>query len=520
MGRRCGAGDRDIVNLRNTLCAILAALAAGLASGTPSAAAAVPWTSAFAADSDRVLFMAADGGLWRAPFDLAARETLWAPSAAARVVRVRVSPDGRGAAWITRAARDSAQLWAMHDAPPHHLATFVPLDPSTYNIVHREAALPSVEDRDVRGARFLQPDARMHQSASIAFDWTPDSRLVVFGHADGVAAASVDNDSAGPFPVSSALALRLDALAPAPMFDLQSIVLRANSGTTEVFRSADQPVVDPSLPPGVAPDFSYEDPGHRSSYGGPTASRVTRGQHPEPARYLLYPLPHRWRVFAGPDLAPATPSVATASGLWWASGDHVHAVRSDDPRDRVAGRTGGLVRWIGWDVTHGQVLWVDANGLRAVSESGGDVQKLVTPSGGVRAAVGTRDGRWVAMVGDQLVLWDVMAARAVTMNWHGGEAAGLFSTDAGAIVLVTRAPDSAPRLVRVDVARGVAEAVETPRVPHGVVAQSPGGGALLLFDPAPRAPGQLHVYDIGGARWMDVENPGIIGWEPLIARGE
>ena len=79
---------------------VVLALAVVLA--VPAPAGAARWGEVFAADTDTVVFIGADGALLRSSFDLAAPETLWTPPPGQDLVRVRVSPDGRRVAWLAR----------------------------------------------------------------------------------------------------------------------------------------------------------------------------------------------------------------------------------------------------------------------------------------------------------------------------------------------------------------------------------------------------------------------------------
>ena len=58
----------------------------------PARLEAAAWSEVFAADTDTMVFIGADGTLLRAPFSLATRETLWTPPPGQGLLRVRVSP--------------------------------------------------------------------------------------------------------------------------------------------------------------------------------------------------------------------------------------------------------------------------------------------------------------------------------------------------------------------------------------------------------------------------------------------
>jgi hypothetical protein len=481
--------------------AIVAAWLAFAAARAPADPA--PWSSAFAADTDTVVFYAADGGLVRAPFNLAAPDTLWAPRAGEHVVRARVSPDGRGVAWITRAAgQDSASLWAVRDSVPRRIARFMPVDPMAYSMLHHEAVLPSVEEIGVRGGRFVQPDDRMHQPASYTLEWTPDGRAVMFGHASGLSAAAAN---AGPtFPVSNALALSITALHPSPVLAFRAIALRSEVHEIDVRGEPATPVVQHADPSLNAPEFTYLDPGH---------GRAARSGRPQQAGYLLYPLPHRWRFFPGEGLDPAESWTASRAAVWWISAGRIHGVRSDDPRDRVLTPTGRSATWLGYDAAREALLFVAGGVLQSMPESGGAARPLMAVHGLTRAAFASAGDRYVAIVGDSLGVWDTARAAATLLALGGLSPVALFEASDGALIAVTRTRGASPGLARVDLASRRLVPVTTPALRNGVVAASPGRGYLLLYDPIPRGTVPVQAYDVAADRWTEVANPGIIGWD-------
>ena len=210
------------MRIRWTMLLALAALAA------PSRLEAAAWSEVFAADTDTMVFIGADGALVRAPFSLAARETLWTPPAGQDLVRVRVSPDGRRVAWLARGFdRDTTRLWVDGAGSGGPRVRYFALLPDAYGRVHSEAAVPSLEDAGVRGARLVRPGPLDRRAPCNSLEWTPDSRAVVFGYDDGIAAVPVDGGAG--FGVSRALAVGLTALEPAPIYLVDAVVLRAQS---------------------------------------------------------------------------------------------------------------------------------------------------------------------------------------------------------------------------------------------------------------------------------------------------
>jgi hypothetical protein len=51
-----------------------------------------------------------------------------------------------------------------------------------------------------------------------------------------------------------------------------------------------------------------------------------------------------------------------------------------------------------------------------------------------------------------------------------------------------------------------------------VIAAAPGAAHALVVPAAPRAPTAIAVFDFASRKWVEVPNPGVIGWEPLVAR--
>lgn len=469
---------------------LIAAIAITLAAAA-SPVCAASWSEACAADSDTTVFFAGDGTLLRGPFHLATRETLWTPAPGERLVRVRVSPDGRQVAWLSAVeGRDSTTLWVAGDTPARALARYLPLQPGRYGVLHYEAPIPSVQDADIAGGRLIQPNVHMRGLDAYVLEWTPDSHALVIGHTRGLSAITVEGGDA--FPVNGALATSLEPLAPAPFYLVRAIVQRGQA----------------------APDAPEGQLGEQVS-PMPNGARATN--RAEQASYLLYPLPHRWRVYPGSAFDPEERHAANDVTAWYASGGKLRAVRVDDPREQVVADVGGRTFWLGTDASRREVLWASEKGLYAHAEEGGATRTLRRPHGPVRAAFTSRDGAVVGVVSDSLLVWDVAAGEGQSFALGGLDPVALYRTPDGALAVLTATHGKASGLARVDFAAHQLQPTG-PSVANAAVAQSPSGRLLLLYDPAATAPARVHVYDAASQRWTDADNPGITGWEPLTPR--
>lgn len=477
----------------------LAALAA------PSRLEAAAWSDVFAADSDTMVFLGADGALLRAPFHLAVRETLWTPPPGQDLVHVRVSPDGRRVAWLSRGFdHDTTRLWVDGASGPR--VRYFALLPGTYGRVHSEVAVPSLEDDAVRGARLVEPGPLTRRRASNTLEWTPDSRAVVFGYDDGIAAVPADGGAG--FGVSRALAVRLTALEPAPIYLVDAIVLRAQAtyfapegrgvhpSDMAVPLEDGRPVLD-------ALELAHPD------------VMITRGA--TAGTYLLYPLAHRWRVFTASDLTPSRLRAASAGTVWWAVGGSIRAVRAHDPAPTTEVRGREPVLWLGYDETTRSLLWVAGREVSRRPEDGGETAVLLRTAKAIRAVLpAVAGGRLGLVAGDSLVVWD-RGGEVQRAALAGLEPAALFEGPEGVLLVATRGGrKTPPRLARLEGGRLVP--LEVPPVKGGQFVPVSHGAKLLLFDPGGRAPETLHVLDVRGGRWDVVENPGIAGWEPLEPR--
>jgi hypothetical protein len=480
----------------------LAALAA------PARLEAAAWSEVFAADTDTMVFLGADGALVRAPFSLAVRETLWTPPPGQKLVRVRVSPDGRRIAWLARGfERDTTRLWVNDAGSGGPRVRYFALLPGAYGRLHSEAAVPSLEDPAVRGARLVQPGPFDRRSVCNTLEWTPDSRAVVFGYDDGIAAVPVD--SGAGFGVSRALAIGLTALEPAPVYLVDAVVLRAQS----TYFSPEGRGVHPS-------DMAVplED-------GRPVLDALELA-HPDllvtravsSGTYLLYPMAHRWRVFPAADLTPSRLRAASAGTVWWAAGGSIRAIRTHDPTATTEVRGQAPVLWLAYDEASRSLNWAAGREVARRPEDGGAATVLARTAKDIRAVLPAADGRRVGLLaGDSLLVWGPGGGAVRRTALAGLEPTAILEGPDGGVLVVSRARRGGPPgLARLDADRLVP--LEVPPVKGGRFVAVSHGARVLLFDPGSRPPAELHVLDVRSGRWDTVENPGIAGWEPLEPR--
>jgi len=488
---------------------VVLALAA-TAAWAPRSIEAATWGEVFASAPDTVVFLGSEGAVVRAPFNLATRETLWAPRQGQRLVRVRVSPDGRRVAWLTRSHdRDTTRLWVEDAGLGGPRVRYFALLSDQYGRVHSEPGVPTTEDPEVRGARLVQPNPLMRRPVCNTLEWTPDSRAVVFGYDAGVAAVPVDS---GPgFGVTRALAVGMEALEPAPIYLVDAIVLREKA---VYFRPEGRDVhpsdmavpLEDGRPVLDALELAHPD------------VMMTRG--PSSGSYLLYPVPGRWRVFGASDLRLGSPRAASPGTVWWASGAVIRAVRTHDPTPTDEVHADGRVVWVGYDDRRGALAWAAGSTVSRRPEGGGATVAILRVGGAITAALPSRTGRRVGFVaGDSLAIWDPADDGVFRVALGGARPAALFEGPAGEVLVATGGSHGAPSgLARADVAAGRLEPIVVPRVRGGVFLPAAGGAQLLLCDPGAKAPAVLDVFDVRSGTWTRVENPGISGWEPLEPR--
>jgi len=487
---------------------ILAALA-------PPGARAAGWSDVFAKDSGEVVFFGTDGALLRAPFNLARRETLWTPAGGQHLVRVRVSPDGRRVAWLSRGDdRDTTRLWVDGPRGAVLRVRYFGLESARYGRLHSEPGVPTIEDPGSLGARLVQPRALMRRSVSNTLEWTPDSRAVVFGYNDGIAAVSADGGVG--LSVSKVLAVHLDPLGPAPIHLVDAIVLRqhlqyVNQGLPGQLATEETGPIDWGDMFQDRPVMDAMELAHPDMMISKAATSGT---------YLLYPMTHRWRVFTASDLTRSRLRAASPGTVWWAAGSTIRAIRTADPTPTDEVQAAGPVVWLGYDEHHRALVWAGGREVGRRSEDGGPVSLVLRTGSSLRAGLESRTGRSVGLVtSDSLIVWDPAEDTVRSVSVRGLKPGALFAgRDGDVLVATTSGQGRPPGLARADFSAGRLIALETPEVKGGTFHAAGRGAWILLYHAGVRPPSVLQAYDVQSGRWTAVENPGLSGWEPLEAR--
>lgn len=440
---------------------IAAALGAACALAAPARAA--EWSEVFAAETDTVVFIGAGTEVWRAPFHLATRETLWLPHDGERVARIRISPDRSGAAWITRAQdSDTTRLWIHAHGVTRLAARFFSLQPMMQGAPNFEPVVPGVNDEVVDGARLIAPGPNMLRRSSNTLAWTPEGAAVVFGYDGGL--ATIAADSAVALEVSPVLVTDLLLLDPAPFY-----------------------LADVSV--------------------------VTRG--PEVGSYFVYPTAPRWRFFRASGIGLGSRWSADFTNVWWASGRDLKAARAHDPTPTLEAREPEDLVWLEAQTARHAIAWAADRRLSLKPAEGGEVRRVIVTAKPITAVLGGPGGRWrAAVAGDSLQLWDRVDDARVAVPLGHAVPIGLFESPDGALALAVTG-EGGPRLLRVDRDARALVDTKTPRVRGGRFYASPSGARLILANPGPTPPSRLQVFDFAGGGWTEVTNPGLAGWERL-----
>jgi hypothetical protein len=438
------------------------------ASSLPSAT----WSEAFAGDTDSVLFLAADGGVWRAPFDLSSRDTAWQAPGHEHVVRLVVSPDGRRAAWLARDQdQDSTSLWLADFGPNGHApelqARYEGLRPTRYNSHIFESDQPTTNDPVIRGARLVSPSIMQLRRTCNPIAWSARGEALVYGDGDGTVQAMPDGS--GVLRLSHAVPISLSSLEPAPLMLMNAVV----------------PVE----------------------------------RHTEEDWLLGYTARGSWRLYGAGGLTANKRLASSVTRVWWIDGHRVLAVRSDDAAVHAEIEADGAILWIGavprqdalWWVSDRDVFRHAADGERREMHASTSIAAMLEALGKPAVAAVTKDSLlWLAppdsgaaglplppFVPDQLVVGrdgDVLVAR---------QGSGLHHT-----LQLALCPRGAREFAVLD----------APYPGDAVLAAAPGAAHALVVAAAPRTPTAIAVLDFASRKWAEVQNPGVIGWEPLVAR--
>ena len=436
-------------------------LAAALAVAT--AARAASWSEVFAAETDTVVFIGAGTELWRAPFSLAARETLWVPREGERVARIRVSPDRRRVAWLTRSQdADTTHLWLSSNGVAHLGARFFSLQPMLRGSPNFEPVVPSVHDEVIDGARLISPNPTMLRRSSNTLAWTPEGSAVVFGYDGGLATLAAD--SAVAIQASPILVTDMLLLDPAPVY-----------------------LADVSV--------------------------VTGGA--EIGSYLVYPTRGHWRFFRASGLGLGSPWSADFATIWWASGHELRAAYAHDPTPRTEARESEDVVWLEAQPERRMIAWAAGRRLSRKPAEGGKAEAMLVAKKPITAVLGEPRRRWRGAVTiDSLLLWNRADDARAAVALKGVVPLELFESPDGALALVAKG-DRGPRLLRVDRDTGSLSDADAPPQRGGRFYSTPSGARLILANPGASPPHRLQVWDFATGSWTEITNPDIAGWERL-----
>lgn len=486
------------------------AIVHGLVAGEPAWGAR--WQDVMGVEPDSAVFLLAGGELVRGPFHLRDRDTLWVPRDGERISRFLAAPDGRQIAWLSRRGdRSPTALWVGGRGFAHPMMTFPGLVPGDYGSLYFEPAVPTLSDPIVRGARLVTPSPMGRGMSSNALEWTLDGRTVLCGSSRGLIQSPADTGAVRFLSEDRMIALR--RLSPSPIYLGHLLQVRAGSRVRSV-SPADPPPTEEGKEPSDYPRSQRIPEGSRTDDPALFEEKTSVER-----RVLLYLVGGRVRMFDSSGLDPSDAWTASFETVWWIDENTVHAVRARNPEATVEIQAGSPIAWIEYDPRRQALLWVAKGRVSARSETeardslifdvGSPVRRVITPARGTVRALVTDAG---------LVLWDLADDSRHTFESPGLRATGLFVTPNGNTFVVATggALRGAPlELYRVDSQAGRLERVPIPALKGARLAATPSCALLVLYRPGSRPPASLQVYDPAAGAWTEVENPGIVAWEPL-----
>jgi hypothetical protein len=482
----------------------------GLSAGGPAWAAR--WQDVMSAETDSVVFLMANGELVKAPFHLGDREPLWTPRKDERISRLLTAPGGGQVAWLSRAGdRGPTALWVGGRGAAHPMMTFPSLVPGDYGSVHFEPAMPTVADPVVRGARLVTPGPIGRGISSNAFEWTIDGRSILCGSGRGLIQSASDTGMARLLSEDRVIALR--RLTPSPIY--LAHLLQPQGGS----RVRNTPPPDPQHPqeggePGPYPRSARQPEGSKTE-----GSSVVEERTAIERRVLLYLVGRSVRLFDSSGLDPSDLWTASFDTVWWIQDNAIHAVRAQDPMATVEVRADAPIAWLEYDPQGHALHWIAEGRVSRRLESAQRDSLLFDLGAPVRRVITPPRGTLRALVTDtQLVLWDLADGSRRAFEHSGLRPSALLVAANGKVFVtaVGGALRGAPLdLYRLDFETGRLEPVRTPAIKGARVATTPSGNRLILYRPGSRPPSSLQVFDPGVGDWTEVENPGVVAWEPL-----
>jgi hypothetical protein len=230
--------------------------------------------------------------------------------------------------------------------------------------------------------------------------------------------------------------------------------------------------------------------------------------------YLLYPTAGGLHAFPAAGFDASSPWAASVGTVWWAEGRRLITVTAGDPTMRTIAEEAKPIVWLGWDVTRHAVLRAAGTRVTARGESdGGETVALETHTP-IRRVLEDDAGRTRAVVtADSVIVWDVATDARESAELHGADPERIFLLRDGSRIVETEGTNHMVRLMRVGA--GHLASLDAPVLKSAHVAASPGGGALLLWSGSTKPPATIYAWRVDTPGWIEVENPGLTGWEPL-----
>jgi hypothetical protein len=483
----------------------LIAVALGLAL-LAGRAGAERWQDVFAAEHDTTVFLAGDGALFRASFDLAWRDTLWRPRGDQRVVRFAVSPDGTHVAWVTRGADlDTTCLWISGPDRTRRALRYFSFQPRYSGYLYSEPGIPTVADRTPRGVRLVRGSSFSRRSAATTLEWTADGSRVLVGHDFGIADIPVDSLAMTSVPGLSAVSL--EALRPSPMF-LADVVVNQADSSGAITRTP-----EPDVPPAGGPGTEA------SPFDAPPLMRLgTRVSAGAPRRTtVLIPGAVGWGSCDARGWTGAHIRTPGRRALWWADGSTVRSVSGVDcsPFEEVL--ASDPIGWLGFDGSRDRLVVVAGRQLWTRPEPGGASSVILETASDIRRVLGpTPTGAIGLVTEDSLYLWSPATDAVRRLACGRLEPCELFDgPDGTTVVQVGIAAAGSRHLARADAGAGALVSVETPGKGEGIFRAVAHGAWILLYRPGSAPAREILAYDVRRDRWRLVSNPGLIAWEPL-----
>jgi len=297
-------------------------------------------------------------------------------------------------------------------------------------------------------------------------------------------------DTGAAREVSTVQYASLRLLDPAPIYLAEVVVLPSREATEAV-------------PP---PEYDVLD---RSRQHVTTSSTVHW--------YLLYPGTLPWKLFESSGFDATHPWTADEGTVWWADRKTVRAVHSHDPKPTAFANASDEILWLEYDASRRAVAWVAGRKIARQPTAGGPAIPVFSTKEPVTGVFVTARAR-ALWAGDSLVVWYPEDDRHQAVSLGGLEPEHFVEGADGTLFVSGGSKRHSEATVhRLDLEHHRLEDTESPEAKDGVLVTSPSRERLVWFKPAAKVPAKLAVYDIATRVWDLVENPGVIGWEPLSA---